>query len=55
MKQIALLSFFAILALVAFALKTAPASDRGTTGQINTQELTLNAKNLVDNTVTEPF
>src|SRR5215471_21818271 len=54
MKQIALLSFFAILALVAFALNTAPASDRGATAQINTQELTLNAKNLVDNTVTEP-
>jgi hypothetical protein len=53
MKQIALLSFFA--ALVAFALNTAPASDRGATAQINTQELTLNAKNLVDNTVTEPF
>jgi hypothetical protein len=55
MKQIALLSFFAILALVAFALNTAPASDRGATAQINTQELTLNAKNLVDNTVAEPF
>ena len=53
MKQIALLSFFAILALVAFALNIAPASDRGATAQINTQELTLNAKNLVDNTVTE--
>jgi hypothetical protein len=55
MKQIALLSFFAILALVALALNTAPASDRGATAQINTYELTLNAKNLVDNTVTEPF
>ena len=50
MKQIALLSFFDILAFVAFALNTAHASDRG-----HTQELTLNAKNLVDNTVTEPF
>ena len=55
MKQIALLSFFAILAVVAFPLNTAPASDRGATAQINTQELTLNAKNLVDNTVAEPF
>jgi hypothetical protein len=55
MKQIALLSFFAILGLVAFALNTAPAFDRGAIAQINTQELTLNAKNLVDNTVTEPF
>jgi hypothetical protein len=55
MKQIALLSFFAILAVVAFALNTAPAFDRGATAQINTQELTVNAKNLVDNTVTEPF
>ena len=55
MKQIALLSFFAVLALVTFALNTAPASDRGTTAQINSRELTLNAKNLVDNTVTEPF
>ena len=54
MKQIALLSFLAILALVAFALNTAPAFDRAT-AQINTQELTLNAKNLVDNTVAEPF
>jgi len=55
MKQIALFSFFAILALVAFALNTAPASDRGATPQITTYELTLNTKNLVDNTVTEPF
>jgi hypothetical protein len=55
MKQIALFSFFAILALVAFALNTAPASDRGATAQIDTHELTLNAKNLVDNTVAEPF
>ena len=55
MKQIALLSFFAILTLVAFALNTAPASNRGATTQINTHELTLNAKSLVDNTVTEPF
>ena len=55
MKQIALFSFFAILALVAFALNTAPASDRDATAQIDTHELTLNAKNLVDNTVAEPF
>ena len=58
MKQIALLSFFAILAIVAFALNTAPASDRGATAQINqisTSELTVNAKGLVDNTVTEAF
>ena len=46
MKQIVLLSLFAILALVAFALNTAPASDRGATAQINTQELTLNRQEL---------
>jgi hypothetical protein len=33
---------------------TAPASDHGAIAQINTHELTVNAKNLVDNTVTEP-
>src|SRR5262245_4487064 len=57
MKQIALLSLFAILVVVAFTLhiNSAPASDRGTAAQINTHELTLNAKNLVDNTVAEAF
>jgi len=55
MKQIALLSFCAVLAIIAFALNTAPASDHSAIAQIDTHELTLNARNLVDNTVTEPF
>jgi hypothetical protein len=55
MKQIALLSFCAILLIFSVALNTAPASDRGTAAQINTHELTLSAKNLVDNTVVEAF
>ena len=53
MKQIAILSFFAIV--VAFALNSAPASDHGASARINTYELTIDAKGLVDNTVTEPF
>jgi hypothetical protein len=55
MKQIALLSFCAIALILSVALNTAPAADRGAAAQINTHELTINAKNLVDNTVVEAF
>ena len=54
MKQIALLSFCAIALILSVAFNTAPASDGGS-AQINTYELTINAKNLVDNTVAEAF
>jgi len=56
MKRIALLSVLVIAGIVAFTLHTAPALDRSAAvAQINTHQLTLQTKNLADNTVAEAF
>jgi hypothetical protein len=58
MKRIALLSaLVAVIGISAFTLhtNTAPASDRASVAQINTHQLTLQTKNLADNTVAEAF